>query len=165
MKQIPLTQGKVAFVDDSDYEILSRWSWSAHREIYTYYAVRNIQMPNSKKQTIRMHRVILSAPDGVEIDHVNRNGLDNRRSNLRLCNHTENLMNQRLRSDNETRLKGVGIEKRNINKRFRARIMINRKRVYIGSYQIAEDAARAYDRAALEYYGEFAMTNEKLKLY
>ena len=102
MKHIPLTQGKVAIVDDKDYEYLNQWKWYAHKKGNTYYARRSINYKlNGKKKTrtIQMHNIVLSKTDvSKEIDHKNHNGLDNRLSNLRICTHAQNLANQRIRT-------------------------------------------------------------------
>lgn len=164
MKKIPLSQGKVALVDDADYKSLRQHRWYANKIRHIYYVQRNIQVSNSKRQPIFMHRVILNAPDGVEIDHINGNGLDNRRSNLRLCTCGENSRHQRLRLNNTTGFKGVTIAKQMPRNPYQAQIMINNKQIYLGCHQTAEAAAKVYDAAALQHHGEFALTNKMLGL-
>jgi len=168
MRAIHLTQGKVAIVDDADYKFLNQYKWYALKRGYTYYAMRYARKSDLQKGPIIMHKVILNAigADGmVETDHINGNGLDNRRSNLRACNTAQNQWNQRLRSDNKTGFKGVRIDKRSGVNPFIVLIRVNKKRIYIGCYQTAEEAARMYDVAAIKHHGEFAMTNEMLGLY
>ena len=166
MKTIKLTQGKVALVDDADYSWLNQHKWYAAK--YTngkfYYAVRKSPRLGSKQRTICMHRLILNAPNGVEVDHINGNGLDNRRVNLRRCTCSENSMNQRLSCGNTIRFKGVSLMRRNLGKPYRATITVNSKGFYLGNHRTAEDAARAYDVAALRHFKEFALTNEMLGL-
>ena len=164
MKTIPLTQGKFALVDDADYKWLKRHGWFASKDRYTYYAMRTIRVSKHKRRNILMHRIILNAPDGVEVDHRNSDGLDNRRSNLRLCSRQENSRHQRLFSNNKAGFKGITFDKRVIQKPYMARIRVNNKRISLGYYPTPEQAARAYDEAALEHFGEFALTNAMLGL-
>jgi HNH endonuclease len=156
MKSIPLTQGKIALVDDGDFEYLNRWKWYAFKNGNEYYAARRGKAKLEKK-TVQMHRVIMNVPDGMVIDHINNNGLDNRRDNLRICTNTENRHNQRVSIVNTTGYKGVSIPRR--GRMFRANICLNGKPIRLGKYRTAEEAARAYDAAAKEYYGEFAWLN------
>lgn len=163
MKTIILTQGKIALVDDEDFGFLNCFKWHTGKALYCYYAVRNITISPHKKRHILMHRVILNAPKGIEIDHINTDGLDNRRANLRLCNHRENARHKRIRFDSKSGIKGVYLRKGR-NKRYEVSIKIDNKRIFLGCYQSAEEAARAYDRAAMKHYSEFALTNEMLGL-
>jgi len=165
MKKIPLTQGQVARVDDADYEWLKQYKWCAHKIGHTFYAERGITISPYKQKMIRMHRVILDAPDGTQVDHKNTDGLDNRRSNLRFCTHSENCRNQRINRKNKSGFKGVSFSKRNAQNPWLVLIQVNSKRIHVGYYQTAEMAAAAYDLAALKHYGEFALTNKMLGLY
>lgn len=155
MKEIQLTQGKVALVDDDVYEWAVKLKWQAHYEGNVWYATRSVKLP--RPALLRMHRMILSAPDGVPVDHINRNGLDNRRENLRLCTQSENMANRGPEKDNALGLKGVSWDK--VNKKWRAQIRWHGKSKAIGRYNSPEEAARAYDAAARELHGEFAWTN------
>jgi len=112
-----------------------------------------------------MHREILDAPDGMQIDHVNGNGLDNRVANLRLCTATQNQRNAVKRANGSSRFKGVDWNKR--QKKWRARITINKRTILIGRYCDEFRAAKAYDKKAIELFGEFANINfpsQKTKL-
>ena len=165
MKTIKLTQGKHSIVDDDDYKRLSRYRWyAANTSGKFYYAVRRSPRLGSKQRTILMHRVILNAPDGTEVDHINGDGLDNRRSNIRLCTCRENSRNQRLDRGSTTGFKGVYFDKRGCKNPYRATIMVNSEGIYLGSYRNVENAARAYDLAAIKHFGKFALTNKMMGL-
>jgi hypothetical protein len=160
-KSIPLTQGKFALVDDEDYDWLMNWKWYYKKDkAGNGYAVRHDSVL-VKRKLIPMHRVILNAPDGVQVDHINNNradhGLYNQRSNLRICTNAENQANVGIQSNNTSGYKGVTLDKR--TNHWRAQIIVNRKRISIGFYKNPQDAARAYDQAALKYFGKFANIN------
>lgn len=155
MEEILLTRGKVALVDDEDYEWLNQYKWSANYIGGKFYAVRS--GPRPQKETIYLHRVVMGTPKGMDVDHINGDGLDNRRSNLRLSTHTENLQNQRKRPNNTSGFKGVSWKKQ--DGKWRARITVNGKAVALGHFDDLEEAALAYDKAAIEHFGEFARLN------
>ncbi|KKM14674.1 hypothetical protein LCGC14_1703720, partial [marine sediment metagenome] len=96
MKRIPLTQGKFAIVDDDIFDYLSQWKWYAQKDRNTFYALRNVVV-KGKAKTIRMHRQILNSKKGQQTDHLNGNGLDNRRCNLRICTRSQQAMNTKKR--------------------------------------------------------------------
>lgn len=160
MSEIILTQGKVTLVDDDDYEWLSGWKWFAHRKKAwsgpTYYA-RN----NTGTTTVMMHRVILGLKhgDNRQCDHIDGDGLNNQRSNLRVCTSRQNQYNRRGNRRGVSRYKGVGICSR--SGKWIARIRKGRagKQIYLSSFDSEAEAARCYDRAALKYFGEFARLN------
>jgi len=158
MKTIPLTKGYQAIVDDEDYEKLSQWKWFAHRGKSTFYAERKMRNPLiSSQSVIRMHRIILEAPSCLHVDHINGNGLDNRRENIRLCTNAQNAMNQRMSKSSTTLMKGVSW--RSSKNKFEAAIRVRGKSVYLGAFPCLTCAALAYDMAAVEHFGEFARTN------
>jgi len=95
MKEVGLTQNKVALVDDKDFEYLNQWKWHVLKDYLTYYAARNIRLANGKQTSIRMHRVILNVPKGMVTDHIDHNGLNNQKANLRICDASENNMNRK----------------------------------------------------------------------
>lgn len=148
---IPLTKGKVAIVDAKDYEWLSQHKWYASQKRNGFYACRH-----SKGKVIYMHRVIMKAPQGLFVDHIDGNGLNNRRSNLRVCTVSQNHQNQRFRGG-LSRYKGVCFLKK-INK-WRANIGFDGRRMHIGCFDNEIEAAKAYDRKADELFGEFAYLN------
>jgi hypothetical protein len=151
MKLIPLTQGKFAIVDDEDFEMLSKFKWSATLYGKTFYAMRTA---HRMKMNIFLHQMIITAPDGMEIDHINRNGLDNRRRNLRICTRSQNLANQGLHSNNTSGLKGVSWCRQ--TRKWKAQISINHKHKNLGRFEDPEEAHAAYIKAAKKYFGEFA---------
>lgn len=159
MKKIELTRGKVALVDDSDYKQLIKHKWYAHFDGTEWYAVRNvwIETPTRRRTTIKMHRYILGlqSGDGLVIDHINGDGLDNRRCNLRLATHAENLRNQRTQIKSKSGLKGVTAS----GGKWRVSIKINGRTKHVGIFDDPKDAGLAYDKAALSAYGEFARLN------
>jgi len=161
MKKIPLTRGGFALVDNPDYDWLNKHKWYAKKNngSYTSYAVRGIWMGGGKIRTERMHRTILGlqAGDGRQTDHRDGNGLNNCRSNLRICSHAENKQNSRKRIVATSQYKGVYWH-RNANK-WQSQIQVNKKNTYLGYFDSETDAALAYNQAALNYFGEFALLN------
>jgi hypothetical protein len=156
MKEIKLTRGKVAMVDDEDFELVSKYKW--HSEITTHncYAKNSIREKGEIKTT-RMHGLIIGTHTGV-IDHINRNGLDNRRINLRVVSVSDNIRNTPGKSITGMGFKGVYKQKG--NKRFMAAICQNGgKLLHLGLYVNPEDAARAYDTKAYSLYGGVAYLN------
>jgi len=151
-KLILLTQGKVALVDASDNEELIKYKWCAIKGESTYYAVRR-----DGRKTVKMHREIMNAPAGLVVDHREHNGLDNRKSKLRICTRAENTRNQLLHKRGSTGYKGVSRHK--TQKIFHANIGYNCKRIWLGRFKNAKDAAKAYDKKAIELHGEFACLN------
>lgn len=155
-KQIPLTQGKFALVDDADYEWLSQYRWHAKYNGRQWYACREIG-PRINRTRIKMHRSILNAPDDKFVDHINNQTLDNRRVNLRLCDKSENGRNRSAQRNNTSGFKGVHWNRE--KRRWMAFIHLNRKFRHLGYYDTPEEAARAYDDAARELHGHFAYLN------
>ena len=158
-KLIPLTQGKFAIVDDEDFAWLSQLKWHAQCE-HKGMRWQNWNARNRIKGA--MHRLILAAPRALEIDHVNGDGLDNRRVNLRLATSVENKRNQRRHTPKTFPFKGVAHHYSNGKRsnRYLARIVVNRRHKFLGSFLTIEEAALAYNAAALKHYGEFARLNQ-----
>jgi len=144
MREVPLTKGKTALVSDEDYERVMQHSWCMHPQGYAKARIN--------KKYVLMHRWIMGAKDGEELDHINGNKLDNRRENLRFCTHSQNQGNVQLLSSNGSGYKGVDWNK--YHKKFRARCL-----VFLGYFDTPEDAARAYDEKAKIVFGEFARLN------
>jgi len=149
---IPLTQGKFAIVDADDYDRLATHKWYAYKSGFTYYAGRR-----DAHRPIIMHRQIMNAPKGLLVDHINNNGLNNRKNNLRLCTKAQNTLNRRPVCNSASKYKGV-CRYRRLNK-WQAQIMYHGKRTYLGRFVDEETAAIAYDRMAEKLFGEFAYLN------
>ncbi len=154
-KEIYLTRGKVALVDDDDYENLNRFKWCAAsiRSGKYYIAERRI----SKTKCVLMHRVIMECPDSMCVDHINHDTLDNRKENLRVCTNWENKMNQKLQENNTSGYKNVSLFKR--GPKWRARIKYKSKELHIGCFKSKIEAALAHDEYASKLYGNFALLN------
>ena len=150
MRLIPLTQGQIAIVDGDQYERLNRWNWTATFRHGLFYATARID-----GRSVHMARLILELKDDDErlADHRDGNSLDCRLDNLRIATIAESNRNQKCRSSSG--FKGVGRH----GKQWRAAIVFDGSRIYLGYFPSAELAARAYDRAARKYFGEFARLN------
>jgi HNH endonuclease/AP2 domain len=154
MKYIELTRGYQAIVDDDDYEDLVKYNWHHHKN---GYAMRHERV-NGKRVPIRMHRVVISAPDGYDVDHKNGDKLDNRKANLRLATRSQNNYNKGVQSNSSSGFKGVSWSKQ--RNKWRARIHVDKKEINLGFFEYQIDAAFAYNEAAIKYHGEFAKLNE-----
>lgn len=156
MKRIPLTRGQSTVVSDDDYPGLSRHCWHLRTTNHKKYAIRREYFPTPR--WVRMHREILKATDELEVDHINGDGLDNRRENLRLCSHRENCRASKTKTPGtSSRFRGVTWHR--IGKRWMAQLKKNGKRIYLGLFLAEEAAARCYDAAAIEHFGKFASLN------
>ena len=156
MKQIKLTQGKFALVDDEDFEWLNQFHWSVDGSGYPQRAIKT----EKGWRPLRMHRDILKLKAGEHGDHINGDKLDNRRSNLRKCTQKENNRNMKPSSSNSTGYKGVRYRKDKWRtQKWYAEIMIANKKIYLGGFDTKEQAALAYNQAAKKYFGDFAYLN------
>jgi len=150
--EIPLTQGCHAIVDSENISLLNTHRWCTSVIGNLRYAKRKV-----KGKVVLMHREIMNAPAGMQIDHINGNGLDNRKANLRVCTVSQNQQNSTKRAHCSSKFKGVALSKN--QKKWMARICINGKKIYIGRYKSEFEAAEAYDNKAIELFGEFANLN------
>jgi hypothetical protein len=160
-RRIPLTQGQFAIVDPEDYPRLAKYKWHANKARDTYYAQRKLWLPRLKKEiTIKMHRQILNVPHNLLVDHINHNPLDNRKANLRPATHSQNTCNTPKYRRSRSRYKGVTWHKP--KQKWNARIRKNRRTISLGYFNNEIDAAKAYDRAAKKYHGDFAVLNSPM---
>lgn len=151
--EIQLSKGKVAIVDRDDLERLSSHRWYALFRDGGWHAARTVKGGGTRR-TVYMHHEVAGTTS--MIDHRNRDGLDNRKRNLRRCTKAQNARNSFRNIHGKTsRFKGVSLNK----KPWRANIMVSGKQIYLGTYSNERAAAIAYDRAAVKYFGEFAATN------
>lgn len=158
LRTIPLTKGYEAIVDDEDYERLSRWSWC-----YSHgYGMRSQYLGGGRKarkyQTIMLHRAVLAPLPIFDVDHINKNTLDNRKVNLRICTHQQNIFNSKISSQNRSGYKGVSWCA--WKKRWRAGIRVNGKEMTLGFFEDRIEAAIAYNQAAITHRGSFASVND-----
>jgi hypothetical protein len=149
--EIPLTQNQTAMIDDEDFELVSQFKWCAwwNKNTKSFYAVNN-----TRKATLYMHRLIMGAQKGEQVDHIHHLTLDNRKSELRLCTPSQNQCNRRLNANNTSGYKGVSWS--NQRQKWVAEIWVGGKKKNIGRYATPELAHEAYCQAALELHGEFA---------
>jgi hypothetical protein len=156
MKEIKLTQNKVALIDDEDFERINQYKWYAQKQKNNFYARRWIRVGKYKQLAIRMHREIINAPKGSDVDHIDHNGLNNQRSNLRVCSRSQNLMNLNLNNGYKcVYLLSSG--------RYKCQIHYNKINYYYGTYDTPEEAALVYNKKAKELFGEFANLNVIIK--
>jgi len=166
--EIPLTRGQVALIDD-DCAILAGFNWRAtwHRCVEGFYGVRSATIAPGKRSSQYLHRAVMELKLGrlllrsEFIDHINHATLDCRSENLRRATRAENNRNARLSRRNTSGYKGVSWDPQ--ARKWVALIMADRKRRFLGLFETAEEAGRAYDAAARELHGEFALTNSQMK--
>lgn len=160
MKEIILTQNQVAIIDDEDYSFISKYKWCAVKKESGYYARRNAskeELLKGYKSKIYMHREIMAATSEEYVDHKNHNTLDNQKNNLRKCTASENCRNARMSKNNTSGFKGVSWHKN--KKKWVSSIKVDGKSIHLGVFDSPIKAARTYDEAALQYFGEFAKIN------
>lgn len=157
MKEIPLTKGKIAFVDDDDYAMVSQLKWRAQLDRGNWYAISGMGL----NRVHFMHRFILGMSDkSIQVDHRDRNGLNNQKANLRPCTAQQNQANSKKPVTGVTsKYKGVSWHSK--ARKWYAHIMISHKRKHLGSFDSEIEAAKAYDAAAVARYGDFANANFK----
>jgi hypothetical protein len=152
---VPLTQGYEAVINSCDVLLVDKWNWFALVRKNTVYAMRkSLRDANGKQKNIPMHRVVMDAPDGMQVDHIDGNGLDNRRkTNLRMATRQQNSRNRRIGCNNTSGVKGVTWSKK--AKKWRTMIMLNNKLKHLGYFTEQNLAAAAYAKASKELHGEF----------
>lgn len=154
-REIPLSRGMVALVDDEDYDRARlAGTWTVLPGVRTSYAKRDIRHEDGQRSTQQLHTFLTG---WSRVDHINGDGLDCRMVNLRRATHAENVRNAPRRRDNSSGFKGVSWEK--ARRSWRARISHGGRKIHLGLYPSPEDAARAYDDRAREFFGEFATLN------
>lgn len=156
--KIVLSKGCEALVDKEDYDILNQFKWCVTP---TGYAIRNARRSEGHRKRILMHRVIIDAPKGMQVDHINGDRLDNRKVNLRLCTNQQNSCNRGRQSNNTSGYKGVSFLEFNskgykLRKPWVAKIAVEGKPISLGMYATAGEASQAYAKAATKYHKEFA---------
>ncbi len=157
---IALTQGQTAIIDSEDTALVSTYKWQARRDSKRpehWYAITTIRDGERRRKTLLLHRLLLNTPPGTQVDHKDGDGLNNRRSNLRIATNAQNCMNQPPPSNNTSGYKGVSYHK--ARRKWQAKIRVNRKDLYLGLFIDPKDAALAYDAKAKEVFGEFAWLN------
>ena len=159
--EIPLTQGLVALIDDEDFSLVGNDKWHLHSNEKWRYAGRaeryRDQNGKPKRRNYLMHRVIMNPPAGMVIDHIDGNGLNNTRENLRICTTGENLWNARKAEGCTSKFKGVSI--RRDKGCYQAQIMVKGDRKHLGYFKTQEEAAEAYNRAKKEKHGVHGLLN------
>jgi len=140
MKKIILSNNSVSLVDDEDYEKYGFLKWSCNKG----YVFRT-EVIEGRRKTVYLHRLITNAPDDLEVDHINGDPSDNRKSNLRLCTHKQNMWN----------IKRKGVSYRKERKKWRARINVNNKEIFLGYFETKEQALKAYEDASSYHFGQY----------
>lgn len=156
-REIVLRHGHVLLVDEADSPLVDAHTWYAHAERGTHYASTNVRLPDGRKTIVQLHRLLVPVPAGFEVDHANRNGLDNRRVNLRRSTRSQNKANRPAPANSTSGFKGVSWDKD--RRTWVAYIHVDRRKRRLGAHPDAWSAAQAYNVAALEAWGEFAYLN------
>lgn len=151
---VPLTQGKQAIIDACSAEIVSEHLWHVERNGKRFYAKRGVSLGGKRRKNIYMHRALLAAPDGMEVDHIDGDGLNNKLSNLRLATRAQNAWNCGLHEHNTSGFKGVSWHAS--KNRWRAQITFYGKRIHIGYFKTPEAAYSSYCKTSERLRGEFA---------
>lgn len=156
MREILATNGRVVAVDDDDYDRVAGYKWYAFLTGKSWYVNTRID-----RKTVYIHRLITGAPAGMDVDHLDGDGLNNQRNNLRVCTHQQNQQNMRKPNiPTHSIYKGVTKMARGGKKIWMAQVKHNKKHIHCGYFETQEEAARAYNAKALELFGEFANLNE-----
>jgi hypothetical protein len=154
-----MAQPKYTKVDQADYERLRGYEWLAKKGKNSFYARRRVSTGKAGKETlVYMHQMVIKVPDGMVVDHINHDGMDNRKANLRAASYSQNLCHRKKRSGTMYS-KYKGVHWRKLHKKWIARITFEKKTIHLGYFRSEIEAAKAYDRAAMKYHGEFASLN------
>jgi len=156
-KLVMLTQGQFAIVDDEDYDRVAQFKWYAHKTKDKYYAARRKRNYKGSRHTEFLHHFIMQPSPNQQVDHIDGDRLNCTRANMRFSTQAQNVMNTAKRNDNTSGYKGVSWSKR--HQKWCASITAQGRHIYLGLFIDPADAARAYDAAACEYFGEYARTN------
>jgi hypothetical protein len=153
-----LGEGEWTILDQKDYYLLSNLKWGIEGKRDKFYAVCNIKIEPGRTKLLSLHRAIMDVPKGLLVDHKNGNPLDNRRANLRLATHTQNMHNRKkIKTKTSSQYIGASLDKR--SGRWASKIRCHGKKVHLGCFGSDIEAAKAYDAAARKYHGEFARLN------
>lgn len=154
---IPLTQGKYAIVDTKDYDWLMQWKWRTNKIKRGSYAAAWTPMVNGKRKGLLMHRLVMRAGKGQMVDHRDGNGLNNYKGNLRFCNNSQNMQNQKVSTCSSKLSQYKGVSRR--QGKWDAYIKNHGKHIHLGRFVLEIDAARAYNEKAIELFDVFARLN------
>lgn len=159
-KLIELTQGRLATVDNEDFERVNKYTWQVNP---AGYAMTDVYTPSTgyrskdhKATKVSMHRMVMGEPEDMEVDHINHDTLDNRQSNLRIVTHAQNMANMKTHRDSKTGVKGVYIHRSGLARPYRARITFYGNVIDLGLYATVEEASTAYNDMAKQLNGELA---------
>jgi len=158
-RRIRMAQPKYAKADPANYDRLRKYEWFCKKGKNSFYARRRVPTGKAGKETlVYMHQEVIKVPDGMVVDHINHDGMDNREANLRAATYSQNLCHRKKRSGAKySKYKGVSLKK--VNRKWVARIGFEKKEIHLGYFHSEIEAAKAYDRAAIKYHGEFASLN------
>jgi hypothetical protein len=163
-RTIPLTRGFVAIIDADDWDMVSRHKWAAQKGGNSVYARTSIRGGDGKQYALLLHRLLLKSERGTFVDHIDGDGLNNIRANLRACSHAENIRNSAVKTDKRKRSKFKGVGQCSGTGRWRASIEKDGSRLDLGTFDTEERAARAYDAASRLFHGRFSRNNKDLGL-
>ncbi len=149
---VPLSQGYEAVIDTADAPLVGNFNWTAKISHRTVYAHRKTQL-NGVQRVFLLHRVLAGEPSGMQVDHIDNDGLNNRRENLRIVTHQQNTQNSRARVNNSSGFKGVSLDKK--SRKWLAQIQSDKKKRNLGLFETPEDAHAAYVSASRELHGLF----------
>ena len=154
----PKYKNQKCVIDTDDYDKIKKYNWSIHKGLKDkcFYAISHDKI-NGKYTTIKLHRLIMNVESHKNVDHKDFNGLNNVKTNLRICTPTENMRNRRMSYNNKSGYKGVCPVGN--SKKWRMQIRVNKKTIYLGQCENPIDGAKIYDKAEIKYFGEFANIN------